>query len=514
MAQKHKTPSASPKENPVDRRRKNADCGSSPSLDFKRLAERSQDAIYHYSLTGKKFLFANQAFIKLFLGDDGKLEDLSVKVTFSLIHPEDKAMVKKSMAESIKPGQQGGEIEYRVLTPDDLRYVQDRWMVIRNGEGEAAALEGFVRDVTISKIADAELVASKSRALIGSYIVQDDKFKYVNPEFLRITGYSAPELLRLSPLDLVHEDNREHVREHAIQMLKGVTSEPYEFSVVDKDGDVKWIMETVTTIQYNGRRAALGYFMDVTKVRAMQQNLASLGLMIGAVSHSLKGLLAGLDAALYLIDTGFYRDFPARIEEGLDAAKLMLDRLGKVVYDVLYYVKERDIEPEEVDALQFAHEVAASIETRMKGADIKFTFQFGAQLGTLEVDKELIRPALINILDNALEACIMDQKKTEHLVDFTIQAEGDLVMMEIVDNGPGMDEDQIRNAFTLFYSSKGKKGTGLGLFITKKVIAQHGGTVNIESTLGKGTRFCVKLPRRVNRASHPIPVPVGHSRHP
>ncbi|MFH1138707.1 MAG: PAS domain S-box protein [Pseudomonadota bacterium] len=498
----------------TSRKRKRAAFGAAAGIDFQRLAERSQDAIYHYDLIENKFLFANPAFIELFLGNQGRLEDLSSAVTFSRVHPDDRAMVQRSMADSMEAGRAGGEVEYRVECGGGARYVQDRWIIIRDRNGRARALEGFVRDVTTSKIADMELEASKSRALIGSYIVLDNKFKYVNPEFLRITGFTAQELYQMQPLALVHEDNREHVRENAVRMLKGELAEPYEFSVVDKDGEIKWIMETVTSIQYSGRRAALGYFMDVTKVRTMQQNLASLGLMIGAVSHSLKGLLAGLDAALYLIDTGFYRDFPARIEEGLDAAKLMLDRLGKVVYDVLYYVKERDLEPEEVDALQFAHEVAAGVETRMRGADISFSFHTGAPLGALEVDRELIRPALVNILDNALEACIMDHDKEKHFVDFTIQAEDDQVMMEIIDNGSGMDEEQIRNAFTLFYSSKGKKGTGLGLFITRKVITQHGGTVNIESTPGQGTRFCVRLPRKINRENTRPAVPVGENRRP
>ena len=76
-------------------------------------------------------------------------------------------------------------------------------------------------------------------------------------------------------------------------------------------------------------------------------------------------------------------------------------------------------------------------------------------------------------------------------------ADRDEVSMEIADNGIGMDQDQKANLFNLFYSSKGQRGTGLGLFITKKVVEKHGGTIACESSPGSGARFYLVMPRRV-----------------
>jgi len=99
---------------------------------------------------------------------------------------------------------------------------------------------------------------------IGIYIAQDGKFVFLNPEFLRISGYEEPELLGANSLGIVHPEDRVQVRENAIRMLKQERMTPYEHRVITKDGEIRWIIETVTSVEYRGRRAALGYFMDNT----------------------------------------------------------------------------------------------------------------------------------------------------------------------------------------------------------------------------------------------------------
>ncbi len=100
---------------------------------------------------------------------------------------------------------------------------------------------------------------------IGIYIAQEGKFTFLNPEFLRISGYDEQELLGASSLNIVHPEDREMVRKKSIQMLKRERMSPYEHRVITKDGEIRWIIETVTSITYEGRRAALGYFMDNTQ---------------------------------------------------------------------------------------------------------------------------------------------------------------------------------------------------------------------------------------------------------
>jgi len=100
---------------------------------------------------------------------------------------------------------------------------------------------------------------------IGIYIAQDGRFVFLNPEFLRISGYEEQDLLGSNSLGIVHPEDRRMVREKAIRMLKRESVSPYEHRVITKDGEIRWIIETVTSIDYGGRRAALGYFMDNTQ---------------------------------------------------------------------------------------------------------------------------------------------------------------------------------------------------------------------------------------------------------
>ena len=466
------------------------------AVDFKGLADRSQDAVYHLDLEQDSFLYINDMFRQLFGGPMLAGRPLTARLVMSRVHPEDRRKLQNAMNASLQPGRPGGEIEYRLLLDDgSIRWLHDRWIVVRDKSGRGRAVEGFIRDNTADKLADQALEASKSNALVGSYIVQDGSFRYVNPEFVRITGYTASELIGLDPLSLLHEEYRDYVLENARAMLKGQRTSPYEFCIINKSGDIRWIMETITSIQYGGRRAVLGYFMDITKMRSMQHNLSSLGLMVGALSHSLKGCLTGLDAGLYLIDSGFYQDQPARIEEGLDAAKMMVDRLKKLVYEVLYNVKDRSLEIEKTDVEVFINELSANMDVRLRGADISFSWHCAPGVGTFEIDRELMRTALINILENALEACLEDDPEKIHQIALAARPDGGQVLIGIEDNGPGMTETQIKNVFTLFYSSKSRTGTGLGLFITKKVIQQHGGSISVDSAPGRGARFRIRLPR-------------------
>jgi signal transduction histidine kinase len=111
------------------------------------------------------------------------------------------------------------------------------------------------------------------------------------------------------------------------------------------------------------------------------------------------------------------------------------------------------------------------------------------------VDAGVLASALTNILENALEACIEDNSNKAHKIIFGVKQEEDDIIFDVSDNGIGMDKETRDKMFTLFYSSKGSKGTGLGLFISNKIIEQHEGSVQVDSNPGEGSRFIVRMPK-------------------
>ncbi|MCK9313971.1 MAG: PAS domain S-box protein [Methanocorpusculum sp.] len=108
---------------------------------------------------------------------------------------------------------------------------------------------------------------------IGIFIVQDGKFIDVNPQFEKMIGFTKTELQGTNSLNLVVPENRNQVKENAIKMLKGYPTPPYEYRVIQKSGNIKWIMETVTSIQYLGKPATLGNFMDITERKLTEEAL-------------------------------------------------------------------------------------------------------------------------------------------------------------------------------------------------------------------------------------------------
>ena len=109
---------------------------------------------------------------------------------------------------------------------------------------------------------------------VGIYIVQDGRFKFVSLLFQELSGYAEHELLGAYCLDFVHPEDREAVRRSAIACLKGRSSLPYEYRFIKKNGDIIWVLERVTSIEYRGKRATLGSFMDITKRKELQEALA------------------------------------------------------------------------------------------------------------------------------------------------------------------------------------------------------------------------------------------------
>jgi len=227
----------------------------------------------------------------------------------------------------------------------------------------------------------------------------------------------------------------------------------------------------------------------------LQSHLSSLGLMIGSISHGIKGLLTGLDGAIYLVDSGFTRDDPGQVKEGWETVKLMVERIRSLMLDILFYAKERKLKRDPVQAAQFAHEVARAVAPKIKEQKIDFVTEIDESVNSCTGDPDYLHSALSNILENAVDACAKDPAEKAHKITFGLRQDRDHIVFDIFDNGIGMDSETKAKIFDLFYSAKAEKGTGLGLFICQKIIEQHGGTIDVKSTPGQGSLFTVKIPK-------------------
>ena len=119
-----------------------------------------------------------------------------------------------------------------------------------------------------------------------------------------------------------------------------------------------------------------------------------------------------------------------------------------------------------------------------------------------EVDTEAISSAFVNIIENSIDACLDDKSgKTKYFVKITVTGDEDCINIDVHDNGIGMNQETRENIFTLFFSSKGNRGTGLGLFVANQIIEKHGGKIKVESNPGEGSNFKITVPRIISEES-------------
>jgi PAS domain S-box-containing protein len=275
-------------------------------------------------------------------------------------------------------------------------------------------------------------------------------------------------------------------------------------TITYRDGSRYLVMVHTVPIR-NGRgelELVLEFAVDISEVarlreelRTTQDRLTALGLMVSSVSHGVKGILTGLDAGVYLAESGLRANNLPQVEEGLGTVRQRVERLRRIVLDVLYFAKERPLSWKPMDARQFTERLLEWAASKIQKQSIEWITEWGETLGSFEGDEAVLSTALFNVIENAVDACAEDRNRSPHRITLRIDSRPDHVVFEIADDGIGMTPDIREHIFDLFYSSKGRAGTGLGLFITRQVIQQHGGRIDVESTPGLGTVFRVQLPR-------------------
>ncbi len=247
---------------------------------------------------------------------------------------------------------------------------------------------------------------------------------------------------------------------------------------------------------------------NITQIRQLQDHLTSLGLMIGSMSHGVKGMLTALDGGIYQLETGLEKNDKERTHRAFGQVKQMTGRIRKMVLEILYYAKSRELRYQSIDIAKMADKVAEDAMAIASINGVRLEVNISPSLGFVDVDPTWLQAALVNFVENAIDACTYDRSKDDHIVKFdAFEIATDRICFIIQDNGMGMDQETREKMFTLFFTSKGSQGTGLGLFIANRVIRQHGGSINVESEIRKGSRFQICLPKSQSDQSKMVDIP-------
>ncbi len=204
----------------------------------------------------------------------------------------------------------------------------------------------------------------------------------------------------------------------------------------------------------------------------------------------------GVEGGVYVVDSGLRSGRDDRVRFGWQMVKKNVEKVSDLVKDILYASKERQPEYQECDPATILQEVYDLYEgkARTKGIELIRDFEPSMDIGLL--DPRGVHSAVSNLVSNAIQACNPATGRDHHHVTIGGRLENARLFIQVADDGIGIPEHVRQNLFTKFYSTKGSKGTGLGLVVTRKIIEEHGGTIKVESTSGKGTTFFIEVPLR------------------
>ncbi|MFO1001234.1 MAG: ATP-binding protein [Planctomycetaceae bacterium] len=251
-------------------------------------------------------------------------------------------------------------------------------------------------------------------------------------------------------------------------------------------------LRTVITV---ARQAALALesrqFQDAM---LKAERFAAMGQTITVLSHHIKNILQGVRGGSYLIRMGLDQEKTDLIRQGSDIVERNQTRIYDLVMDMLSFSKDRVPSLQLGDLNKVIGEVSQLAAARAAECGVAIEFRKGEDIPTSLFDTEGIHRAVLNIVSNAIDAV----EGTEHgavVVQTGYDKSADMLLVAVSDNGPGIPEDQRNAIFNVFESSKGARGTGIGLPVSRKILREHGGRVRVEGGPGQGTRFVLSWPR-------------------
>jgi len=342
---------------------------------------------------------------------------------------------------------------------------------------------------------------------------------YVSPGYERIWGRSRQEYMDNSQgwIAAVHPDDRVRVLE---QLARGDAQT--EFRIVRPDGSIRWLSDRMVEIRdksgtmvrlagisedITARKEAEAKAKDVEHRLQQAQKLESVGLLAGGIAHDFNNILCVITGNAETLAEELSPHHAGRA--ALDEIQLATERATSLTRQLLAFSRKQIVKPVVVE-LNRAVEDARRMLRRILGEDIALRVAFDPDAGSVCIDPAQFTQVLMNLCVNARDAI-----GTSGTITLETRSERDRVLLMVSDSGHGMTEEVKAHVFEPFFTTKEVgRGTGLGLAVVHGIVEQAGGTIEVESELGRGTTFRIRLPvvGRVTAAkrSGPIEIAGGH----
>ena len=394
-----------------------------------------------------------------------------------------------------------------------------RWVQVRKETLQDGSTAILFSDITEQKRSEEALRESEERfrksfenAAIGMAIVGvDGRFRLVNRALCEMVGYSAPELLATTVIDITHPDDREDTQNIRNGLLKGERSNrPQEKRYIHKDGRVIWASLSRAVIKNADGRSlyTIGQVQDITEHKQSEDRLRqalkmeAVGQLTGGVAHDFNNLLAAILGNLELIGNkvGADPDLQRRIDRAIRSAKAG----GELTNRLLAFSRRQNLNPKMTNLGRLVSNMLDLLE-RSLSESISITTDFESELWPTLVDQNQLENVILNLAINARDVmpdggtlkvqCANATMEDGYSRYFGQVAAGDYVCLSVSDTGTGMSSEVQDRLFEPFFTTKPTgEGSGLGLSMVFGFIKQTGGHIEIDSSLGDGTTISIYVP--------------------
>ncbi len=221
------------------------------------------------------------------------------------------------------------------------------------------------------------------------------------------------------------------------------------------------------------------------------QRLATVGETIASLAHCIKNVLSGINAGTFFINQAITKQDLVGVKKGWQIADANMKFLSDLVLNMLSFARQREPVRQATDVNRLCNEVVNLVSEQAREQNVELKLEPDENLPKLMLDSVGLRRCLLNLLGNAVDASAPKKGRVTVSVDGHTDEN---LSIRIADTGTGMSDETLKKLFTVFFSTKGNRGTGLGLPVSKKIIEEHGGRLQVDSLLDQGTTFTVVLP--------------------
>jgi signal transduction histidine kinase len=225
------------------------------------------------------------------------------------------------------------------------------------------------------------------------------------------------------------------------------------------------------------------------------ERLAAVGQTIAALSHHIKNIMQGVRFGADMVRTALKDDDRTLLGKGWKLVERNQGRIDDLILDMLSYSKEREPAVESTDLNKLCEDVLDVVRGRAQDRNVALEWHQGVGVSAVPCDPDGIHRAVLNLVTNALDA-LEDRPGAKLAVQAILEPDGTWVKVIVLDNGPGIPADKIEDIFKPFVSTKGSRGTGLGLPVSRKIVREHGGDILVQSVVDKGSKFTIRLPMK------------------